>query len=46
MENNIDFALNDHFYNFVDDWNYKFYFNEFHRLVRTETMHYLNDAIM
>lgn len=23
---NIEFALNDHFYDFVDDWNYKFYF--------------------
>lgn len=26
MADNIDFALNDHFYDFVDDWNYKFYF--------------------
>ena len=26
MEKNINFALNDHFYDFVDDWNYKFYF--------------------
>lgn len=23
---NIDFALNDHFYDFVDDWEHKFYF--------------------
>ena len=23
---NIEFALNDHFYDFVDDWNHKFYF--------------------
>lgn len=23
---NIEFALNDHFYDFVHDWNYKFYF--------------------
>lgn len=22
----VDFALNDHFYDFVDDWDYKFYF--------------------
>lgn len=22
----VEFALNDHFYDFVDDWNYKFYF--------------------
>ena len=25
MADNIDFALNDHFYDFVDDWNYKLY---------------------
>lgn len=25
-DNNIDFELNDHFYDFVDDWNHKFYF--------------------
>lgn len=23
---NVDFTLNDHFFDFVDDWNYKFYF--------------------
>ena len=23
---NVIFALNDHFYDFIDDWNYKFYF--------------------
>ncbi|MDY2752574.1 MAG: PBSX family phage terminase large subunit [Blautia obeum] len=25
-ENNIDFEINDHFYDFIDDWNHKFYF--------------------
>jgi phage terminase large subunit len=24
--NNVEFALNDHFYDFVDDWDHKFYF--------------------
>lgn len=24
--NNVEFALNDHFYDFVDDWGHKFYF--------------------
>ena len=23
---NIEFSLNDHFYDFIDDWNCKFYF--------------------